>query len=296
MKNETQKQENKPLIGEKVGGFGYTAAVISVFVVSFFYALLGDADSDLKTYLSFLLPCIALALAIFVTIKCCKVPFKETLKFYNFSFKKRYWAVVVLLSFGMLFGLGELNNMFIEFLSKFGYQEPQSSLPTLSVWSVLLCTLIIAVLPPILEEYLFRGLVMQSISCFSKIAAIFLTAILFSIYHMSPAKTLYQFVVGIIFSFVCLKSGSLVPTVIIHFLNNFLIILDYYFGIFSFVQSAKILFTIIGLICILVAFTIMFLDKNKCFEKSEKKGAPLQFFMYALGGVLGCLTIWVLSL
>ncbi len=296
MKNEIKEQENKPLIDGKIGGFCYTAGVICVLIVSFFYALLGDTDSQLKIYLSYLLPCVALTLAIFVTLKCCNVPFKPTLKFYDFSFKKRYYAVIMLLSFGMLFGLGELNNMFIEFLSKFGYQEPQSSLPELSVWSVILCTLIIAVLPPILEEYLFRGLVMQGISTFSKVSAIFLTAFLFSIYHMSPAKTIYQFVVGVIFSFVCLKSGSLVPTVIIHFLNNLLIILDFYFGIFSFAQNAKILFTIIGLACILVAFIIMFSDKNKIFEKNEKKSSPLQFFMYSLGGILGCLFIWFASL
>lgn len=296
MKNDKYAQENKFVLDERVGGFLYTAAVISVLVISLFYSLINLKGGDFKIYLSYFLPSLALIFAIFVSLKYCNVPFKRTLNRFNFGFKKRYYLVIVLLAVGMLFGMSELNNIFIEFLSKFGYQEVESSLPEFSAISLILCTLIIAVLAPVLEEYLFRGLIQQSIGRFSKIAAIFLTAFLFSIYHMSPAKTVYQFATGILFSLVCLKSGSLIPGIVIHFLNNFLVILNYYFNIFGFLSENKIIFTVIGLICLCFALVLMLTDKNESFRIEGERGEASKFFLPAVGGILGCLAVWVAGL
>ena len=293
MENRDMKQQNMLQTKDKIGGFAFTAATISILVVSLVLAFFKIENEDLKSYLSFLLPSLALILALFVTFKYFKLPFKPALQLFNFKFKKRYYFVIVLACIGTLWGLSELNSLFIKFLSRFGYEEQASTLPSLSVWSVILATMIIAMLPAILEEFLFRGLVMNGVASYSKILAIFITAALFSIYHMSPAKTAYQLVVGIIFTLICLKSGSLIPTIIIHFLNNFLIILNIYFNIFAFVESNKILFICIGLVCLVVAGVIVFLDKNVGFKMEEKKGSISNFFMYALGGILGCAAIWL---
>lgn len=295
MKRDGLIQENKVVFEERVGGFLYTVAVVSVLFISLIFSSI-NLEGDLRTYLSYLLPPLAVLFAIFVTFKYNKISFCPTLKLFNFGFKKRYCLVILLLVAGMLFGMSELNNIFIEFLSKFGYKESDSSLPSLSVISFILCTVIIAVLAPVMEEYLFRGVIQQSIGRFSKIAAIFLTAGLFSIYHMSPAKTIYQFAVGIPLSLVCLKSGSLIPSFLVHFLNNFLVILNFYFNIFGFLSENRIIFTVIGLICLGGALALMLTDKDESFKTEGESGEAYKFILPALGGVLGCLAVWIAGL
>lgn len=294
----SKKEDTKGFItDERTGGVCFTAAVFFVFAAMLINGLI-KPEGDFAVYLSYFLPSVSLVGAFAVTFVICKTPFKNTLKLFNFKFKKRYYAVIILATAGILFGLNRLNDIFIEFLSGFGYEEQKSSLPELSFWSVILCTIIIALIPSVLEECLFRGFILRSAACFSEIQAVLISALLFSVYHMSPSKTLYQFAAGLVFSIICFKSGSLIPTVVIHFLNNFLIILNIYFNIFSFVDGNEALFTVIGVACLAAALILALTDREKNYVTvSEVSGGKASNFYYsALGGILGCLAVWFAGL
>jgi membrane protease YdiL (CAAX protease family) len=85
------------------------------------------------------------------------------------------------------------------------------------------------VLPAVIEELVFRGVIYKSLSndrILSKqvLAYIVLAAAFFAVYHLSFSQLVYQFIIGVIFCFMFYKTGNLIYGMIAHFINNFFII------------------------------------------------------------------------
>ena len=296
--NEGDTRVNK-CIDTGTSGFAYSIAVTAVlFSALVFGAIVNvfglQSGDDVYIYLSYATPALTLIVMTAFYFLLTKTDLVQIKGFYNFSFKKRYWAVIALAIVGMMFGLGGLNDLFIEFLGIFGYVPPVSGLPPFSAVSLVLCIVVIAVLPPLAEETVFRGIIQSGLNK-SGYMSVILTAAMFSLFHMSPAKTAYQLVVGALFSLVALKSGSVIPTLIVHFLNNLLIILNEYFGIFSFVGGNKTLFVVLGVACLVGTLVIIFTDGERV-GKSVTKEEWKDFWLKAAFGFLLAAFIWVLSL
>jgi membrane protease YdiL (CAAX protease family) len=93
----------------------------------------------------------------------------------------------------------------------------------MSTISDLLYTLIvIAVVPAIGEELLFRGYLQQKISKWLKTphAAIVITAFLFSVIHLDPQGIIPRFALGVLLGYLYYWSGSLWLPILAHFANN----------------------------------------------------------------------------
>lgn len=73
---------------------------------------------------------------------------------------------------------------------------------------------------PILEETLFRGLILQSLRPWGDKLAIVVSGVLFGLMHMNLFQGLTAALLGMLFGFVAIKSGSIIPTVILHILYN----------------------------------------------------------------------------
>lgn len=74
---------------------------------------------------------------------------------------------------------------------------------------------------PIVEEILFRGLILESCrERFGRTTAVFVSAFLFGLIHIVPLQVVNAFVVGLILGYVYLKTGSLLSAMIIHAVNN----------------------------------------------------------------------------
>lgn len=86
---------------------------------------------------------------------------------------------------------------------------------------------IVAVMPAIGEEIFFRGLLYGSLreNLRSPSAAILLSAIVFSAFHMSLVKLPSTFLLGIVLAYLVWKSGSIIPSMVFHCLNNTLSVL-----------------------------------------------------------------------
>lgn len=87
-----------------------------------------------------------------------------------------------------------------------------------SGWLGILC---ISVLGPILEEMLFRGAITKVLlRKYNPVKAIILSALIFGIFHINPAQVVGATLSGILFAWLYYKTGSLVPGILIHILNN----------------------------------------------------------------------------
>ena len=106
----------------------------------------------------------------------------------------------------------------------------------------------------ILEESFFRYLPIALLAPHSKKVAIFLSAFLFAFVHFNPHQLVYAFVAGLIFATLDIVFDSILPSVIIHFLNN---VVSIYWIRYS---ESKLFFTFyISILAALSLFSLVFI-------------------------------------
>lgn len=80
----------------------------------------------------------------------------------------------------------------------------------------------LVIIAPISEEIVFRGLILKTLSPFGKRNAVVISALLFALMHKNIPQAVGAFAIGIIFATVDTKANSIVPSIIMHSLNNLL--------------------------------------------------------------------------
>lgn len=89
-----------------------------------------------------------------------------------------------------------------------------------SVLDIVLFYISVSVLPALVEEFAFRGVILNVLRKYSDGLAILVSAVLFGLMHGNFTQIPFAFVVGLILGYVAVKTNSLIPGIIIHFLNN----------------------------------------------------------------------------
>ena len=128
------------------------------------------------------------------------------------------------------------------FMELFGY-ENSPSVNEPFVYALILH----ALLPAILEELLFRLIPMQLFGKEQK-KAIIISSLFFSFAHANLFQLPYAFLAGIIFSFIYLISGSVIPGIVLHFLNNAISLVSIYAGEWMITASVISVLTLVSLI------------------------------------------------
>lgn len=96
--------------------------------------------------------------------------------------------------------------------------EISSSFRELPFWLKSIDTLVILALGPLVEEYIFRGLLLSAWAVkYGAVRSLLFTSILFALFHLDP---LGAFIFGIVMGLIYLKTGSLMLVAFLHFLNN----------------------------------------------------------------------------
>lgn len=85
-------------------------------------------------------------------------------------------------------------------------------------WSSFLVT---AVFAAVFEEWMCRGVVLRGLLTKMKPGwAIVVSALFFALIHLNPWQALNAFIIGLVMGYVYYKTGSLLLTMLIHFVNN----------------------------------------------------------------------------
>lgn len=287
---------------DRAAGLAFTVTVALYLLVALCFSAIAQGvpkeqrEQDyVFFYLSFFLPIPVIILS-FITL--FELTAYNGHDFLTFKFKAIDIIPVILIFMGTFLSLNKVNDLVVKFLNGLGYSEPQTTLPPFSVYDYAECVVVICVLPAIMEEALFRGVIVNGLKG-GGIMGILISALAFSVYHMSPAKTVYQFLMGIVFAVVYLKTGSVIATAIIHFLNNFAIVTLNYFPLgFLTEGTVAAVLPFIGAATAALGFVLLFTfeKKNKIPAKNGDNGVIGGFMKYSAIGMLACATVWIAGL
>ena len=192
----------------------------------------------------------------------------------------------MLLSVGMFLGLGFVNLKINQVFIGWGVKTSSPQIVMQNVWQFLFFTLTLAILPAIFEEVFFRGILLNSLDKKNTLLSVIYVNVCFALYHCNLSQFVYQFIYGVAFSFVALSLKSVVPCIISHFLNNFVVLFSYYIG-FD-IDLYNLLTIVIGLICLMALIGLITVQfrKNKLYNK--QKNALGEFIKCSIFGVLIC--------
>lgn len=99
-------------------------------------------------------------------------------------------------------------------------------IPFNSVPGVILMMLAVVVVAPITEELICRGVILRIFRRFGDVFAIVGSALVWALLHGNLTQGLPVFAMGLIFGIIAIKSGSVIPTIIIHCINNTISIVE----------------------------------------------------------------------
>ncbi len=91
----------------------------------------------------------------------------------------------------------------------------------------------LCVLPAITEELFFRGALQGLLRPCGSAAAIFGPALLFSLLHLDPVQGLTALVCGVFLGWLAERSGSILPGMLLHFVNNSLAFCNLYLRLYA---------------------------------------------------------------
>ena len=116
---------------------------------------------------------------------------------------------------------------------------------------------------PILEEIIFRGLICDRLrKGIPTWLAVAISAALFSLAHGQPVQMVYTFAMGLVLGYIFVRTGSIVPTIIIHMVNNAVSTILVYSGLGINVTVFRVL-AIVSIVALVTIFALV--------KKSDRK-------------------------
>ena len=129
---------------------------------------------------------------------------------------------IVLLGLGVAMIANQLALLFDTNISIFSLENTANGSPsTRSTFEIILYIVSTAIVPAFAEEFAFRGILMGSLRKYGDTTAILISSVLFGAMHGNTTQIIFAFVLGLIFAYVDCKTNSIIPSILIHFANNF---------------------------------------------------------------------------
>lgn len=131
--------------------------------------------------------------------------------------------------------------------------------------------LLMALLPAVCEELMYRGYMLTAFKEKMNLTkAIVIVSFLFAISHMSMIKILPTGLLGVVLAYTIHRSGSILTSALIHFLNNGIAVFTMYYGDkVTFLQDESltipvmVTMLIIAVICIPIGVKLLGFEKGK---------------------------------
>ena len=195
---------------------------------------------------------------------------------FNFPSSKKLLSLNVFFSLGVAVLANFLVSIMIVFLEVyFGFEVTQPEILEQkynNVFELFFALIVIAVIPALVEEFAFRGVVLGALRKFGDIPAIIISSLLFAFIHGNFVQIPFAFIMGLGLAIAVVVTKSIWSAIIIHFINNSLSVFSNYFSENSIVLIFGFLF-ISGIVSFAILINKGYLKFNKvpsCFSQGER--------------------------
>lgn len=205
-------------------GGGFVFSIIFVLSGAAFTEFYNNNITTASELLNGIVSLVILFLAGTIYCAASSTRFSDTLTFKKTN-PKQFAAYVL---FGL--GIAYLGNFLTSYLSSIlesaGITNAASQQISYNTGTDIVVTLIAtAIVPAFSEEFLFRGVLLGKLRNFGNGFAIFVSALLFALFHGNIGQIPFAFVGGLVMGFMTVKTNSMLPAMTTHFLNNLLSVL-----------------------------------------------------------------------
>ena len=135
-------------------------------------------------------------------------------------------AVYIFAGIALMTAMAYINSFLFPFFNE--TQEVTESIRQSDNYTFILYFIVIAIVPAICEEFLFRGAIMHSLLKFGKVPAILISGVLFGLMHSNFSQFFYTTIGGIFLGWVACETGSIYCGMLIHFAQNFTSVMQSY--------------------------------------------------------------------
>ena len=247
-------------------GFGGVAFVLSIGT-----ALFPGSDSRFLNILSVFIGQGIMVVPVVAFVYLNKLSICETIRIKPIPMNSIF--SVIILSLGTIILSDEIDRMISLVFPLSEYIEKLSELvqfdTKINAFFLILATVIIA---PFSEEVIFRGFLQQFLEGYWQdiTKAVLVTSLCFAMIHLNPGWIIQIYLLGVILGYLAWKTGSIVPGLILHALNNGLALI-----LQNFQSSLESIYTWKGHVSplILTAAIFMFIKGYKSLNRIPFKTA-----------------------
>lgn len=210
-------------------GIAFLIAILAMFVVERVYVAAMSPlvmrgvirDDALLLILGLILPQTVIFLIAFAFLKIRRVSFPT-----GGGFRKKRdvssGAFGILLIFGLMYAASPLADQFVNDIYWLGNGWHAGGTGNLQGSPALfvLYLILVAVLPAVGEEMLYRGVILGGLTEWGKIPAVLVSSAMFAFMHGTFEQMIYQFLVGVAIGWVVLETKNYLIGCVMHFANN----------------------------------------------------------------------------
>lgn len=130
---------------------------------------------------------------------------------------------IILMGMGVSMAANFAAEIFAQNISIFGLENHAGTIETstYSTIEIILSAIAISIVPAFAEEFAFRGIVMGVLKKYGRAFALICSSIMFGMMHSNTSQIVFATLLGFIFGYMDLMTDSIVPSVVMHFCNNF---------------------------------------------------------------------------
>lgn len=204
----------------------FVPTLVVLFVMTIIKAIVPEIDTVVYSYITVSINQVGFFLLFFLYSKARKVDIKKSA---SIKFNLNIIQILIIICIGLvcMYGFSSLVNYLDWGIHQLGYnpKNPAFEFLSFSNFGMLVVDIVlVALLPAICEELVFRGTVMNGLKKYGVASMIVLSGLMFSIMHLSIEQSIYQFVLGMVLASVSMITGSVVASMVLHFFNNALVL------------------------------------------------------------------------
>ncbi len=129
--------------------------------------------------------------------------------------------LLIFIGFGGCMGANYIVSLISALFTEIGIDTGYTSFDNPNgIADIVLLFIGLAIIPPLLEEFSMRGVLMTSMQRYGNTFAIFASAFIFGLFHGNFTQIPFAFICGLFFAYITIATDSLWPAIIVHAMNN----------------------------------------------------------------------------